>query len=676
MPLLSKKGISLFAAIALLTIAVAIIPEIIGEDMKTWCAQTLGPHYRYWLFGAFVISAAMLVYLTTDFGKSEKNAEQAPLTPSELETYRTGIREWLKSRYLLRLDQKMAGRLPINLSRLASTEGTSEFRAETFEEISDEKIQGKLTELFREAKGRLLILGAPGAGKTTLMLQLALGLIDSEIEAIPVVVNLATWSSEFKTFEDWLIKILPIELGANTALTTKMLTESPLILLFDGLDEIGSEMERAACLSAIGAFGAYARREYAISSRKKEYLTAAKDAPVRFQIEVGLLKIEQIEVELARRGHSQPEDRLLLNFLRNDQPAREAAETPFYFNCLQWLFSKSMTPADLNFLADSREGREKEILDRFVEFELKKCKKQATGRWLTFLASRMNKRNMVRFELRDLHYPWWKKWEKMELFFAGLIAGLVNASHLGLVFGLFIGLIRGMIEGAMLLWLLFGPLGGLLLFGLFFGLMTGLILLLDNNKTPRIVTVGSLMNYWLPWQSTRLWKFNLWESSFWESNLWKFILKRLKETDFGQFIGLVVMRLFGLIKGFLSFLHFIWLLFVLLFWLCCGRPVLDSLKTATPYQHFITSMKLLHFSILQHLLLRYQLSKKGLLPLRLVDFLNEMASYQSEKEKQQGKPKPRRFTTADVHLLESDGATWRFRHRLIQEWFARNWKEE
>jgi hypothetical protein len=100
------------------------------------------------------------------------------------------------------------------------------------------------------------------------------------------------------------------------------------------------------------------------------------------------------------------------------------------------------------------------------------------------------------------------------------------------------------------------------------------------------------------------------------------------------------------------------------------------LKIETPYKRFIGSMKSLHFSILQHLLLRYQLAKKGLLPLRLVDFLNEMASFQSEKEKQKGKPKPRRFTTADVHLLESDGATWRFRHRLVQEWFAGKWVED
>ncbi len=75
----------------------------------------------------------------------------------------------------------------------------------------------------------------------------------------------------------------------------------------------------------------------------------------------------------------------------------------------------------------------------------------------------------------------------------------------------------------------------------------------------------------------------------------------------------------------------------------------------TPYQRFIGSMKSLHFSILQHWLLRYQLYRKRLLPLRLVDFLNQMT---------------------ENHILESDGATWRFRHRLIQDYFAAQWEEQ
>ena len=67
------------------------------------------------------------------------------------------------------------------------------------------------------------------------------------------------------------------------------------------------------------------------------------------------------------------------------------------------------------------------------------------------------------------------------------------------------------------------------------------------------------------------------------------------------------------------------------------------------HQQWRCQDKILHFSVLQHWHLRYLLFRKSLLPLRLVEFLNEMR---------------------DQYIMESDGATWRFRHRLIQDYFA------
>jgi hypothetical protein len=81
----------------------------------------------------------------------------------------------------------------------------------------------------------------------------------------------------------------------------------------------------------------------------------------------------------------------------------------------------------------------------------------------------------------------------------------------------------------------------------------------------------------------------------------------------------------------------------------------DFIQIKSPYQRFNASMKVLYFSILQHWHLRYLLYKKGALPLDLVHFLNEMK---------------------DRNILESDGATWRFRHRMIQDYFAELWAKE
>jgi hypothetical protein len=82
---------------------------------------------------------------------------------------------------------------------------------------------------------------------------------------------------------------------------------------------------------------------------------------------------------------------------------------------------------------------------------------------------------------------------------------------------------------------------------------------------------------------------------------------------------------------------------------------LSFIQIKKPFQRFYGSLRQLHFSILQHWHLRYLLYKTGALPLNLVHFLNEMK---------------------DRNILESDGATWRFRHRMIQDYFAELWAKE
>ncbi|PHN01814.1 hypothetical protein CRP01_34815 [Flavilitoribacter nigricans DSM 23189 = NBRC 102662] len=66
-------------------------------------------------------------------------------------------------------------------------------------------------------------------------------------------------------------------------------------------------------------------------------------------------------------------------------------------------------------------------------------------------------------------------------------------------------------------------------------------------------------------------------------------------------------------------------------------------------------MWVFHFSILQHIHLRYLLYKKDLLPKKLVHFLKEATKQ---------------------NILESDGGSWRFRHRIIQDHLAKHWVVE
>ena len=62
--------ILLFFIVAMLTIAVAIIPDIISKDVEVWCKQIFGPNYKFYLLGIMVGGSALVVFFTTDFAIS------------------------------------------------------------------------------------------------------------------------------------------------------------------------------------------------------------------------------------------------------------------------------------------------------------------------------------------------------------------------------------------------------------------------------------------------------------------------------------------------------------------------------------------------------------------------------------------------------------------------------
>ena len=488
-------------------------------------------------------------------------------------------------------------------------------------------------------------MGAPGSGKTCLLLQLVLKLLESERFAIPVILNLATWQSSYITLTYWLEEILPLELGVNRTFAKKIIQQSNLILLFDGFDEVHKN-DRTSCLEAIGRYGVDANRKFVITSRIEEYKAVVRDAPVNFQIDVGPLTLEQIIRELDKIGYKQPEPKRLSLAIKNDDLIQELVENPFYFNLLQLLFAQGMLLSDLKFSSNGIEDLQKDVVQEFINNQLISSDKnnyqpEGAQKWLAFLAHRMGQRNLVVFELRDLQYDWWN-WSRWDRFLGGFIGGLGYNIMGGLILSLAAGLIVGL--GYSLGNGLYYGLGIGLIAGMFAGLSTslglGLVGGLTKHPTIKIETRDRIHYTWkLYWKYLR------------ENLIPGLVYSLITSLTTALIVGLIYDLITGLVTGLVA-----GLIFILLLGLIDIRNEVYStfLQINRPYQRFYASMYRLHFSILQHWLLRYQLYHQGLLPLKLVRFLNEMT---------------RR------HILESDGATWRFRHRLIQEYFAGMWEE-
>lgn len=552
------------------------------------------------------------------------------------------IRAALKSRYETRLSQKLSNRQPVNLRLIPSTVGTTPQAANTFVQYSEGEIREKLAEYYKDAHSRLLLVGVPGAGKTTLLLQLELELLAQETTRIPVILNLARWSSTFPTLEAWIQEILPseMELTLNKKMATDLIVQNRLILLMDGLDEVKPE-DRQTCLEAIGAYGEDASRYFILSSRIEEYKAAAKDAPVNGQVEVGLLTYEQLVEQLEKAEQNEGSKRLLTS-LKEDVILREIAEVPFYFNTLQLLFARGKYLHEFNFAAIDTDGRKKEIERSFVSEMFQKINTkgydaQSITKYLGFFASRLKRANLVDFELSDLQYDW-HKISKLDnvicIFLSVLVHSLAFWTIIGFVLSCILGNTSGIIIA--LFFCLFSPSYSSFCF----------VLGLDINIIPFVKITGLTFKNSIPRISTR-------ENITWK---WGVLISNIFESVFLMAIVFIFFR----VLGDRSLDAYTQLIYSLAFGIGLGMVKFfinnnsSLIQTNKPYQRFAASWLFLHFSIIQHWHLRYTLWRKSLLPFKLVHFLNDMVK---------------------CNILETTGASWRFRHRILQDYFADQWVE-
>jgi predicted NACHT family NTPase len=128
-----------------------------------------------------------------------------------------------------------------------------------------------------DIKKKLLILGKPGAGKTTALLSLADQLVEGAISqpktVIPVIFELSTWQNDNQSIQSWLIEQLYDEHGGNrkSKLYEQWLERQVLLPLIDGLDELGLKRQKK-CTEKLNEFAEY-YPQLVVCCRVKEFET-------------------------------------------------------------------------------------------------------------------------------------------------------------------------------------------------------------------------------------------------------------------------------------------------------------------------------------------------------------------------------------------------------------------
>ncbi len=292
----------------------------------------------------------------------------------------------------------------------------------------------RIIDMFDKMGGKLLILGAPGSGKTTTLLELARDLIDraeaDESQPMPVVLNLSSWAGERKPFAEWLVDELSFKYQVPRKLGKVWVDKGELLLLLDGLDEV-SVAARDACVEAINRFLPDEDSEAIVSvvvcSRTAEY-EKARQLRLHGAVVLKRLTYKQVDTYLADLGDQAAPLRALL---QRDSSLRESARSPLVLGTM------ISVPAEKLQALELRGAWRKHLFDAYVEQMLEKQEpaprytREATIHWLVWLARMMLQYGQTVFFIERIQ-PTWLPTRRHRWLYAigvGLVVGLFFALY-------------------------------------------------------------------------------------------------------------------------------------------------------------------------------------------------------------------------------------------------------
>jgi eukaryotic-like serine/threonine-protein kinase len=330
-----------------------------------------------------------------------------------------------------------------------------------------------IVEVFDKVAGGLLILGAPGAGKTTVLLQLCDQLLDRAEhdldQPMPVVVNLASWADRRLPLDAWLIEELARGYQVPHRIATDWVQKEALVLLLDGLDEV-AEVHRAACAEAINAW----RRDHGLVSlvvccRTRELEMLGVSLQLEEAVEVQPPSDAEVDRYLGYLQSTGTPIGDLRAALANDQDLRRLLHSPLLLQVVALAYHGR--PASALSASGSLEQRQRWLWQAYVQrmFERRPLDpgygyttEQALD-WLAWLARTLWHRGQSEFHLDRLTPEWLPTLSQQRR------ARVVTWLAVGLPWGLAVGSAFALMNRAIAL--TFGLVGGVA-----FGLGAGLVL--------------------------------------------------------------------------------------------------------------------------------------------------------------------------------------------------------
>jgi len=586
-------------------------------------------------------SVVKQIFNLVGLSQPEKRADRDESEVFLLEEVTTEVRSRLK--HSLHREVAITLDKEVQLDRVRTYSASVKIGVQVIEQIENGT---SILNVFQreDVAGRLLILGKPGAGKTTTYLELAnelLEIAESDVkQPIPILFNLSSWKDNEQSIADWVIAEAKSKYGVAVEVGQNLLKRKRLLPMLDGLDELEPHRQEP-CVLAINQWmvSEHRPRFLVVCSRSQEYDSYNANFQLNAAIYLQPLSDEQLAAYF--QVIAQPD---LWQKLQHDSELLEILRTPLFLS-ITLLARRQISLSEWEQLATTDDRKTyllsayvRQMLARDIENWYYKAKPmpsaEQTRHWLIWLAQQLKQESKDEFLIEVLQPTNLKSRTQQKLYglivvlLSGLIGGLMFGLMWGLMAGLFCGLLFGLAEKSRISLVeifefsslhgkIYGLIGGLFL-GLIWGLVDGLISGLFWGLLGGLASggAGGLLN--------------------------------CLKTDF-------VSRKHPNQGVFASLQNAIWItlliITILIFgsffvWQFAGKPlnIISAFIIAIWYGFYISGAE-----VLKHSILRCLLYRNGSIPWNYARFLN----YSTERM-----------------LIQRVGGRYRFIHRLLQEHFA------
>jgi NACHT domain len=313
-----------------------------------------------------------------------------------------------------------------------------------------------------ETRGRTVLLGEPGSGKTVLLLRLMLDAlaVRSPGGPVPVILRLATWNLPKEKFYEWVSTRLVEDYGCSREGSVLITTFGNIIPILDGLDEMPAE-RRPMALRAINS-SLTGDTSFIVASRTSEYVETLVSIDADVLTGSAVVEIQPLAPPLIRDyliratppGRAQRWSKVFdLDQTDHDGRLADALSTPLAVSLARTIYADhDRDPEVLLELADDGtvEGHLLDqlipnlysdlVVQRFVRIGPPWTMEQAQ-RWLGFLAGHIRARGTY-----DI--AWWEFAHAVPRWFRVAAGTLIGAAAGGLI-GTFTGGPTGGLRGGL-----------------------------------------------------------------------------------------------------------------------------------------------------------------------------------------------------------------------------------